>query len=167
MKPEDLVCYCGVYGGTCARWEGYKGFREAARLLGEWCDAQGFTHWMPGAVKEFDYGEFRRGLDFFAKDDSWLVCRKSCPGGDGFPECDVRRCCQERGHKVCFDCPEFPCPIAVRRPGILERAAEYRRLGPEKWLAAQAAKAREGFELHLGRYVSIRVAEKPQERTSR
>jgi len=70
MKPEDLVCYCGVYGGTCARWEGYKGFREAALLLGEWCDAQ-------------------------------------------------------------------------------------------------LAKAREGFELHLGRYVSIRVAEKPQERTSR
>jgi len=159
VKPEELICYCGVYGGTCARWQGHEGFRQLARLLGEWCDAQGFTHWMPGAVEEFDYAQFRKGLEFFAKDDSWLVCRKCCPGGDGYPECDIRKCCQERGHKVCFDCPEFPCPKAERRPGMVERGEEYRRLGAQRWLESQVKKAEQGFEHHIGRFVSLGVTD--------
>ena len=163
MKPDDLICYCGVYGGTCARWEGYEGFRQLARVLGEWCDCQGFTHWMPDAVQEFDYEEFRKGVEFFSKDDSWLVCHKCCVGGDGYPECDIRRCCQERGYTICFDCPEFPCAKAEQRPGMVERAEEYRRLGPGKWLQNQVRKAEQGFELHLGRYVSLRVGEDPPE----
>ena len=31
MKPEDLITYCGLYGGCCARYRGYTVFREAAR----------------------------------------------------------------------------------------------------------------------------------------
>lgn len=118
---------------------------------------------MPGEVQEFDYEQFRKGLEFFSKDDSWLVCHKCCPGGDGYPDCDIRKCCRERGYRICFDCPDFPCAKAKERTGMLERAEEYHRLGPDKWLASQVRKAGEGFELHLGRYVSLRVGHDPPE----
>jgi hypothetical protein len=161
MESEKLICCCGVYGGACARWEGYKPFRELARLLGEWCDRQGFTHWMPGAVEEFQFHEFRKGLDFFANERSWLVCHRCCSGGDG-PECDIRDCCRERGLALCFDCSDYPCAKARRRPNLVERGEEYRRLGRQAWLAQQAAKAGRGFEHHLGKAVSVRVTDDPQ-----
>ncbi len=40
MKPEDLITYCGVYGGACARWKGYKAFRNMVSALAEWLKQQ-------------------------------------------------------------------------------------------------------------------------------
>jgi len=45
---------------------------------------------MPLEVKEFDYAEFRKGLDFFSREDTWLVCREGCKGGGGGPPDCVR-----------------------------------------------------------------------------
>jgi hypothetical protein len=162
MKPEDLICYCGVYGASCARWQGYEPFRKGAELLGKWVDAQGFQHWMPGAMRNFDFNEFRKGLEFFASDSTWLVCHECCIGGEGFTECDIRKCCVERGVDICFECSDFPCPKA-QRPGMLERAKEYERLGRAKWLEREIERAEKGYELHLGKYVSIHVEDTPPE----
>jgi hypothetical protein len=157
MQDEDLITYCGHYGGTCARYRGYTAFRGAAAMLAELCDAHGFQHWMPGEVKEFDYPEFRKGLEFFSRDDTWFVCQGCCKGAGGGPPGCVRSCCEEHGVDVCFECTEFPCGKVADDEEMMGRAREYQRLGREEWLRQQVEKAREGWELHTGKRYTIQV----------
>ena len=70
MKPADLIGYCGVYCGTCARWCENPALRQLATALAELVDAHGFYYWMPEVVKEFDYAEFRKALDFFSQENT-------------------------------------------------------------------------------------------------
>jgi len=155
MKPENLITYCGVYGGACARWCGNTVFKDFATIFAEWLDAQGYHHWMPTEVKEFDYAEFRKALDFFSKKDTWLVCRRCCKGGDGRPDCEIRKCCKNRGLDVCFDCDEFPCDKVKGDTKMIERAKEYKKLGKDEWLRQHVEKAKQGFELHTEKYYQI------------
>jgi len=155
MDNENLLTYCGLYGGACARWCGYECFRGMSALLREWLDAQGFQHWMPTESSGFNYDDFRKGLEFFSDSNSWLVCKQCCKGGDGRPDCPVRNCCIERGVEVCFDCDEFPCEKVSDNTEMLERAIEYKMLGKEEWLAQQVDKAEKGFELHTGKYYQM------------
>ena len=155
MNSKDLMTYCGGYCGVCARFLGFTAFREAALLLGELADAHGFQHWMPKAVKEFDYAEFRKGLAFFGDPESWLICRKCCKGGDGRPDCEIRNCCQERELDICFDCGEFPCGKVKENTRMIKRANEYKKLGKDEWLREQVKKANQGFELHTEKYYQI------------
>ena len=162
VKPEDLICYCGYYGGSCAIWCGYPHFRESVKLLAEWVDSMGFQHWMPEVVKDFDYGEFRKGLEFLSKEEGGLHCTKCCQGGEGNPYCEVRKCCQEKGLDICFDCDDLlTCEMIVKFPAIVERCHEYKSLDKEVWLKKQVEKAELGFELHTGKYYNIRAEKKP------
>lgn len=163
MEPQDLMTYCGGFCGTCARFSGYTAFRGAASLLAELADAHGFQHWMPDAVKEFDYREFRKCLDFFADADSWLVCKKGCRGGDGSPPFCVRECCEQHNVDTCFECGEFPCKKTEPYEGIVEKAEEYKRLGREEWLRRQVEKAHQGFEGHTGKYHRVCSSATPPE----
>ena len=161
MRPEDLITACGHYGGTCARYVGYTAFRDAAALLAELADAHGFRHWMPGTVKEFDYAEFRAGLEFFRRDDTWFVCQACCKGADGGPPGCPRECCEEHGIDVCYECQEFPCEKVAGDAAMMARAEEYTRLGREEWLRQAAQNAAQGCELHTGRYYRVQVTEEP------
>ncbi len=152
MTDQDLVTYCGLYGGACARWCEYPYFRDLAKALLEWLDAQGYQHWMPGYAREFKYDEFRKGLAFFAADDSWIVCHECCRGGGGNPECAIRKCCREKGLDLCQDCSEFPCETARTFRWTVAAKEAMDRLGKEEWLRREVLKAREGFELHTGKY---------------
>lgn len=157
FNSERLLTYCGVYGGSCARYIGYTVFREVARLLAELADSNGFQHWMPQEVKEFDYTEFRKGLVFFGRDDSWLVCPECCKGGGcGPPDC-VRDCCREHEADVCFECDEFPCERVEGDSAMLERAEEYLKLGREEWLRRAEDRARLGFEFHTKKCYEVRI----------
>ena len=149
------MTYCGHYGGQCARYRGYTAFRTAAALLAEVADAHGFRHWMPDAAKEFDYHEFRKGLEFFARDDSWLVCQTCCKGGDGGPPHCVRECCKEHEADVCFECAEFPCEKVKDDDEMMQRARAYRELGREEWLRRAAEDAERGRELHTRKYYKV------------
>ncbi len=157
MTNENLMTYCGSHCGTCARSTGFTAFREAASLLAELTDAHGFHHWMPEAVKDFDYAEFRKGLTFFADPESWLVCRNGCRAGKGGPPSCVRECCREHGVDVCFDCPDFPCEKARAFDGIEDRTREYKQLGRKEWLRRLEEKASHGFEAHTGKYYQVKV----------
>lgn len=161
MKPEELMTYCGGYCGTCARSLEFNAFRGAASLLAELADAHGFQHWLPDAVNDFDYSEFRKGLDFFADPDSWLVCKKTCKGGDGGPPFCVRECCKQQNLDICFECSDFPCEKTKRFQGIEKRAEEYKQLGREEWLRRRAEKANQGFEAHTGKYYEVRISGAP------
>jgi len=163
MKGEELITYCGSYGGTCARWCGYSEFRDLVALLAEWVDAQGYHYWMPQETQEFDYREFRKGLEFFSKNDSWLVCHQCCKGGNGNPDCEIRKCCRERGHELCFECEEFPCAKIKEDAGMLERAQQYKSLGKMEWLRQQVERANRGFELHTKKYYQVQATANPPE----
>ncbi|TET45828.1 DUF3795 domain-containing protein [candidate division TA06 bacterium] len=166
MKSEDLIAYCGVSCGTCARWCDYSEFRTLAAVLAEWVDAQGYQFWMPTYAKDFDYTEFRKGLDFFSRNDTWLVCHNCCKGGDGNPECEIRKCCEKRGLNLCFDCEEFPCDKVERDKKMVKRGEKYRELGKDEWVRQQAEKAKQGFELHTGKYYQIYAKEHPPPHSS-
>jgi hypothetical protein len=161
VKEEKLITYCGGYGGTCARWCGYAEFRDVVALLAEWVDAQGYQHWMPHETHEFDYSEFRKGLEFFSKNDSWLVCHECCKGGDGNPDCEIRKCCRERGLEICFDCYEFPCARIGEDSGMIERARQYKAQGKIEWLRQQAERASQGFEGHTKKYYQVKATGSP------
>ena len=158
---EDAMTYCGGSCATCARFAGFAPFRQAAALLLELADAHGVQHWMSHEVRAFDYAQFRKGLAFFANPDSWLVCKAGCRGGGGGPPDCPRACCIEHGVDICFDCPDFACGRMRRSPMILERAAEYRRLGRTEWLRQLAAKGARGYEGHTGKHYRVSVASAP------
>jgi len=152
MKPEDLITYCGVYEGYCARWHENALFINLAKALAELADGHGFHYWMPAEVKEFNYSEFRKALDFFGKKHSWLVCQKGCKHGDGRPDCPIRECCKKRGVDLCFECDEFPCDKVKRDTKMIERGKEYKKLGKEEWLRRQIDKEKKGYEYHTDKY---------------
>ena len=161
MALDDLTTCCGLYGGHCARHVSFTAFRAAAAMLAEIVDAHNFRHWLPEAVaRTFDYGEFRKGLDFFADEDSWLVCRTCCGDDAGPPNCPAS-CCHERGLDVCFDCDDFPCDRLAGSSDIAARAEEYRRLGRDAWLREQATRAAHGYELHTRKYYTVRADDAP------
>jgi hypothetical protein len=163
MDVRDLSTYCGGYCGTCARSSEYAAFREAAAVVAELADAHGFAHWLPRLVKGFDYAEFRKGLDFFADSDSWLVCKKGCRQGDGGPPFCVRDCCREHGVSLCFECADFPCEKTAALRGREQAAAEYRELGAAGWLRRQCERASQGYEAHTGKYYRVHRSYSPSE----
>jgi len=160
MNPEALITCCGLYGGTCARWCEYQPFRETARILTEWLDSQGYQYWFDDFVEAGNYDNFRKTLDYFAQEKSWLVCHKCCQGGDGYPQCEIRRCCRQRNIPLCFECEDFPCEKVAGNAELLSRADEYFLLGRKAWLKKQMEKARRGFELHTKKYYTVRAVEK-------
>lgn len=163
MKPEDLITYCGLYGGCCSGWYENTICVNLAKALAELVDASGCQYWMPTQIKDFSYTEFRKGLDFFQK-DSRVICRRCCKGGDGYPECEIRKCCEERGVDLCFECSEFPCSKIEGNTKMIERAKEYKELGREKWLHRQIEKAKKGYEHHTGKYYRLWVGKHPPNR---
>jgi hypothetical protein len=162
MDNESLLCYCGVYCGTCARWHEYTEFRKIAATLAESLDAQGYQHWLSEHTDEFSYDEFRKGLDFFSRDDCWVVCRAPCREGKEY-DCAIRTCCRERGIELCFDCSDFPCSKFERKDVAEARAHEYRELGKLAWLRRRAEQAERGYELHTGKYYRTSASEDPQQ----
>lgn len=167
MKPEDLITCCGLYGGCCAWYKGHAALREAAALLAELADAHGFQSWMIEETQEFDYAEFRKGLAFFAREDTRLVCENCCKGGTGGPprcirrDCQIRVCCQDIGVDVCFECSQFPCKEVRDDAAMMKRGEEYKQLGRQEWLRRMAEAARRGYEFHTRKYYKVRVSEGP------
>jgi hypothetical protein len=166
MDNEDLMTYCGGYCGECALFSGFTALRETASVLSELVDIHGLQNWipqawLPEAENKFDFTEFRKGLAFFSNAESFLVCRKCCKEGGGFHECLMRKCCQERGIDICFDCGDFPCNKVEWHPRMIKRADAYKKLGKDKWLRQEEKKANKGFELYANKYYQVRVKESP------
>jgi hypothetical protein len=157
MPNESLVCYCGVYCGTCARWHEYAAFRRLAALVAELLDAHGYENWLPERTDDL-----RKGLDFFGRDDCWIVCRLPCRKGTE-DDCSIRTCCRDRGLELCFECADFPCDRFERKEVALERAREYRELGRAAWLRRRAEQAAKGFEHHTGRYYPPSPEKNPED----
>jgi hypothetical protein len=166
MNGANLMTYCGACCNACALSPRFTALKEAAVLINELIEVHGLQNWipqawLPEAPNMFDFNEFRKGLDFFSKANSFYICQKGCKDGGGFAECIMRKCCRERGLDICFDCTDFPCNKVEWDPVRMKRAEEYKRLGRDKWLQEQEKKARQGFELYADKYYQVRTGEKP------
>lgn len=104
---KNLAAYCGL---CCADCFGYKGkVADLARDL----------------RKELRDSKFKKFADFIATTNFGKVfkdydkcyevlggmvrfrCKKGCRDGGGNPFCTIRKCCQKKNLKGCWECGEF------------------------------------------------------------
>jgi hypothetical protein len=165
MKDLDLITYCGLCAGTCCGWHENVIDRRLAKALAELVDANNCDRWMPQAVKEFDYREFRKGLEYFGSEGR-LTCTHCCRSPivqcAQNPKCKIKKCCIKRKVDLCFECDDFPCVIIGDNKSMLKRAKEYRTFGRKKWLQKEKRKAKQGYEHHTGLYYRFVVSKKPK-----
>jgi hypothetical protein len=106
-EHEHLITYCGLYCGDCFAHKGT--IADLARdLRKELRDA----HFDKTAetlsdipfFKEYkNYKECYEVLGAMVR----FRCNKVCRDGGGPPFCKMRKCCQKKGIKGCWECPEF------------------------------------------------------------
>ena len=108
MKYEsrDLHTYGGGYCGYCGIFKG----RKVAMIGSEFKEliqAYKFEEWLPEFLREFNFNEFLKGLEFFSNPKSGSFCQVPCKEGGGIPNCAVRKCAREKEVEVCFECLNF------------------------------------------------------------
>lgn len=156
-RPELQYGKCGAYCGSCCRFND-RPKAAASRFLaivegsGQ---AKGLTedkyrayppeigqHWV----------EAKRHLTVLAE----TIGCWGCHGRGGPRDCEIRRCVDEKGVGICFDCPEFmteagPCTkfeggwleaCNVQVADLVKNQKEYAQLGLEGWLK----KRNDGFD---------------------
>jgi hypothetical protein len=145
-EGAELAAYCGLYCGACAIKNGQ--IRDTAKTLQQMLEAYGYAQWAP-TLAEFvpatkHYSQFEGVLE-------WLMAQdcEGCPAGGGNPACTVRICAREKGFAGCWECDDATCDKLQQEIGqsapALENQQRIREVGPETWLAEQAAKVKEGF----------------------
>jgi hypothetical protein len=165
MKDLDLITYCGLYAGTCCGWHENAIDQRLAKALAELVDANNCGSWMPQAVKEFNYREFRKGLEYFGNEGR-LTCTHCCRSPivqcAQYPNCRIKKCCIKRKVDLCFECDDFPCVIIADNKNMLKRAKQYRMLGRKKWLLEEKRKAKQGYEHHTSLYYQLAISKNPK-----
>lgn len=148
MEKYSLVAPCSDYCAGCGQYNGL--ISATARQLREFTDLYGFEMRAAGA---FDFKQFVKGLE-------WFIDNAKCPGclrGGGPAWCEVKRCCFEKGLRICFECQEFPCSRIenVADADTMDRYKRFKEIGFEKWVEEQAQKTKEGYEIHLRKVASL------------
>ncbi|MBW1991873.1 MAG: DUF3795 domain-containing protein [Deltaproteobacteria bacterium] len=128
------------YCGLCDDCQlGNRGFLETVFRLKEYLARFRANWWVHCFPEEegFDFGELRKGLDWFL---SHTEC-PGCKGGRGLEDCPIRNCAISRGLEHCSQCPDLgPCTkfdfllkefpdvkINLRRRQLKLKAQEFHR----------------------------------------
>jgi hypothetical protein len=149
MAKYQLVAPCGDYCGGCGQYNGL--ICKTAKQMREFADLYGFEFRSEG---EFDFRQFVAGLEWFIKN---AIC-PGCQQGGGPAWCEVKKCCSEKGFCICFECEEFPCSKieSVADPDTMDRYKRFTEIRFERWVEEQAQKAKEGYEIHLQKVLSLK-----------
>jgi len=145
----DLVAPCSDYCGGCGQYNGL--VIETAKQMREFADLYGFELRSEGA---FNFKQFMKGLE-------WFIDNAKCPGchrGGGPPWCEVRKCCSEKGLRICFECEEFPC-LKIKEygdPDTMDRFRRFKEIGFGRWVEELIQKVNGGYEIHLRKVVSLK-----------
>jgi len=107
MNNNELIAYCGLYCGDCI------GYRQKAAVLSrdlrkelretKFEKTAEYLSTMPFFSKYKNYKECYEVLGEIVK----MRCKRACRGGGGPPFCKMRKCCQKKGFKGCWECDEF------------------------------------------------------------
>ena len=137
MKPDELgewdISVCGL---NCARCD--------VRLAGLGDEK----------LRDEIQGGFREELDMIVEAE-----KIRCGGCRGPPEihwspdCEMTSCADEKRHRYCFECTEFPCEKLERfsRDGVahhertVDNLKRMRELGLERWIEEQRDRGRSVF----------------------
>ena len=135
MKEERLsnIAYCGLNCRMCTLTAILPDL--STKLHGA-MQQEGWEYFGTSVFPEFK--EFWSVLGQLSKMDE--TC-PMCKGGCGDPDCQIRKCAQERKLDLCAMCSEFPCSLladfTARYPFLLKTNLRLRELGVEAWLAEQ------------------------------
>lgn len=94
---KGQIGYCGIWCGSCVVGNG--ALRELTRRYEELIKAYGLEEWAP---KNFDFGEFKKGLASIQAMPLCVGCRR----GGGRDSCEIRACASKRLE----DCSECGMP---------------------------------------------------------
>lgn len=136
--PKTLAP-CGL---DCALCPDYKDYQDGFSLTAERMRALLRQHRFAARVAtehgRFDLREFKKGLDWFARQKNLCAgCLRGpkptrsvlLPGCD--PACPIRACAGGRGVRVCSACPDFPCFRSYySRRGLAKLRREFDRRHP-------------------------------------
>lgn len=130
----DDIAYCGL---NCRLCNLTTILPAAAAKLRQIMQADGWERFGGLVYPEFD--AFWKTLAALA---AYRETCTLCKGGCGNPDCQLRLCAQERGLKLCAECPDYPCqPLQDFYAGHYEKLAvnneRIREIGVEAWLAEQ------------------------------
>ena len=149
MGKYDLVAPCSDYCGGCGQYNGL--IVETAKQMREFANLYGFEFRSKGT---FDFKQFMKGL-------KWFIENAKCPGcqqGGGPAWCEVKKCCFEKGLRICFECEEFPCSKfkEYEDPDTMDRYKRFKEIGFKRWVMEQVEKVRGGYEIHLQKVASLK-----------
>jgi hypothetical protein len=129
-KEGNLVAYCGIYCRLCDYFTGR--IRDSARDLLALTEKHTELKLFGETTKAFDYDSFVEGLKWLSKETA--PCVGGCRGGGGWKDCPFRKCCGEKGLRVCYDCSEFPCEVLGKYPKRVEELSQIKQSGLENWI---------------------------------
>ena len=144
MESDYKFVRCGVSCEMCPAGNGRvkELASELKRLTSD------FFKDFPKGHGEFDWGEYRKGLDYFIESYGCPTCREIKE-----PWCEVLKCEKVREKGSCLLCDEFPeCPRTEyqrgRYPFVLERYERVKEIGFEGHLKEERRRAEEGTLLN-------------------
>lgn len=129
-KEGELVAYCGIYCRLCDYYTGR--IRDSVDNLLEIVKSHAELKLFADTTKAFDFENFVKGLEWLSNEIS--PCVGGCRGGGGWEDCPLRKCCIERGVKLCYECSEFPCETLKKFPKHVKELSEIKNMGLESWI---------------------------------
>ncbi len=158
LEAKKLIGYCGIYCGGCGMYKG-RIIAKVADDLKELIEAHGYPVWVPefGGI-DFNFMEFQKGLSYFTKENSGCYCQEPCKDGGGVPGCEIKKCAEDQGVEICFQCSDYPCKhfsqFLKRHPEITKEYKRFNKLGLEEWIKTQARKAEKEYCRATRKYYS-------------
>jgi hypothetical protein len=141
-ESESLkyVTYCGLYCGLCSQ---RSRIPKQAKALRDSMAKDGFDQWGQ------DMPNFK---EFWAFLNQWCDLNNCCPGcrqGGGNPECEIRKCAQQRKVEFCPSCEDYPCKsmstLGKIYPILIADGQRLKEIGAERWIPEQHKRTETGF----------------------
>jgi hypothetical protein len=105
--PTDMITYCGL---CCLDCHGYKQIiPDMARDLRKELRESKYKQFADG-MSEISFGKAYKGYDTCYEVLGAMVkfrCHKGCRAGGGNPFCAIRKCCQKKEFRGCWECELF------------------------------------------------------------
>ena len=105
---RNQIGFCGIWCGSCVVGNGV--LRELTRMYEQIITRYGLEEWAP---KDFDFGEFTKGLASIQAMPLCLGCLK----GDGKPNCEIRTCALNKNISDCSECDQ---PMECKNSEMLQ-----------------------------------------------
>ncbi len=157
-EAKKLVGYCGIYCGSCGMFRG-RIYSKIAQEFLEIIKAAGYPDELtinPNSDKpDFNFTEFRKGLEYLSQENSGAYCQEPCKLGGGV-NCEFRLCVKEKGLEICYECDDFPCKYYSKTfKNSSEKQKDYerfKRLGLNRWIRFHKERAEKGYSNATSKY---------------